>query len=117
VSNHSYQLVNAIELNRRYPETFEIPSLDERQSLSHGDFAKIIFLREANGRKEERMWVEVLELQSDGTYIGRLDNVPSLFSNLKLNDRVAFGPENICDIDTGNKPTPWNPTQKGISAN
>jgi hypothetical protein len=45
----------------------------------------------------ERMWVEVLEVDGD-RYVGRLDNEPTIVSDLKVDDRIRFGPEHVAAL-------------------
>ncbi|MDA0024176.1 hypothetical protein [Brachyspira hyodysenteriae] len=43
---NKYYLENAFELNKEYPDTFEIPSKKEINSLKVNDLVKLIFVEE-----------------------------------------------------------------------
>jgi hypothetical protein len=43
------------------------------------------------------MWVEVLSIDADG-YIGRLDNDPTLVTELHADDRIRFRPEHVAAL-------------------
>jgi hypothetical protein len=71
-----YTLDSAVDAHAESPETFHIPSGNDRGSLGRGDFAKLIF-RFSDGNREfvERMWVRVESVGSE-CYVGLLDNDP-----------------------------------------
>jgi hypothetical protein len=81
LSRDYWQLLSAEQRHADAPESFEIPSSIERESLQPGQAAKLIFEiegTEADGRatsSTERMWVVVTRRVADG-YIGLLDNQP-----------------------------------------
>ena len=80
-----WQLTSGESRNAAAPDSFPIPTLEERSSLEPGQAAKLIFEVEANepdGRvttSTERMWVVITERTSDG-YIGILDNEPCSYA-------------------------------------
>lgn len=91
------------------PNSFWIPALEERMSLTVGKAAKLIFEIETKGengeveRTAERMWVVVTELASP-YFIGRLTNQPASAAEtdgfyLKQGVEVPFLPEHVIDID------------------
>ena len=84
-------LVDAAQKNKEHPDSFEIPSNEELNSLKAGDYVKLIF-----GGKE-RMWVEITSLDSDNNYKGKLSNVP-LFIDFEFGDIITFKREHICSI-------------------
>jgi hypothetical protein len=83
-------MVDAVEMNRRYPETFHIETEEARQSLQVGDWAKLGFRNEDGG---ERMWVKITKAL-DGKYVGTLENVP-VFLPLTAGTKVSFEPRHI----------------------
>lgn len=91
----NYTLENALKMHNIYPQSFDIPTFSEINSLKVGDFAKLIFKQDERG---ERMWVQIISIL-DGQYTGRLDNNPVLVS-LNVNDTVYFEQKNIIDTMT-----------------
>jgi hypothetical protein len=89
-----YMLEDAEQMNKEYPDTFEIPTEEERNNLCEGDFAKLVFLSRSGG---ERMWVEVKGRSEQGIYYGDLGNRP-LYSPLDYEDCVEFLPKHVADI-------------------
>lgn len=89
-----YSLVDGVERNTNHPDTFWIPSEEEKNSLKVKDLAKLGFLSKKDGG--ERMWVEITERNGD-SFKGVLRNNPVL---LKLNydDEVVFESKNIIDV-------------------
>lgn len=88
-------LTSGEEMNRQYPDTFHIPTREERESLKPGQSAKLIF-----EDLHERMWVSVVE-KTDTGYLGSLDNIPTCpTSDIDYGDLVEFGPEHVIDIFT-----------------
>lgn len=108
-------LQNAEERRDSYRATFEIPSLELRQGLKVGDWAKLIFNvppedRDWDGGPAvERMWVRVTERIS-GRYAGILDNHPAYIhpARLFVGVVIKFGPEHVCQIQTYTGPR-WQP--------
>ncbi|MGH7571406.1 MAG: hypothetical protein ACREMK_06135 [Gemmatimonadota bacterium] len=111
-----WTLVSAEERHASHPQSFHIPPRDERESLSPGDAAKLLFDIETRedgrvmDRGVDRMWV-IVRRRGSGDYIGVLDNDPGTAMGLKLHegdtmglklhegDTIAFGPEHVADID------------------
>ena len=95
-----YLLDDCVELNRKYPETFEIPTEEEKLNIESGDFVKLVFInpdkKAGDGMPEaERMWVRVTV---DG--VGVLDNDPVVV-NLKCGDIIEFEDKHIASIMKG----------------
>jgi hypothetical protein len=91
------------------PQSFWIPELTKRESLTVGQAAKLIFEIESedeNGeveRNTERMWVVVSEVVPP-YFIGRLTNRPASAEEsedfyLVEGVEVPFLPEHVIDID------------------
>lgn len=102
-----WTLVSAEERHRANPDTFHIPPLDRRSSLSPGDGVKLLFdieIREGGesgrviDRGVHRMWVIVKAAVGDG-YVGILDSDPGEEgAPLGPGDEIHFGPEHVCDM-------------------
>jgi hypothetical protein len=89
-----YTLVDGIERNESNPETFWIPSKEDKDSLLVGDMVKLGFLdKQGSG---ERMWVEITE-KHEGAFKGTLQNTP-LWIKLTHGDEVSFEPKHIIDL-------------------
>lgn len=92
-----WHLVSGVDRNRRYPESFFIPSEEERISVRPGDVVKVYFsMRDGWG---ERMWVEVASVKRR-RIIGTLNNEPIGIPRLSSGDKIRFRPEHIIDIWT-----------------
>ena len=93
-----YTLASGVDARAEYPETFCIPSANDRGSLGRGDFAKLIF-RFSDGAREfvERMWVKVEAVGPDG-YVGILDNDPCGTDEIRAGGRVKFDPDHVVQI-------------------
>ncbi|MFC5862927.1 DUF2314 domain-containing protein [Acidicapsa dinghuensis] len=107
IATDGWELVSAEDRNTAHPNTFHIPTREQRETLVPGDGAKLLFDIEirANGvikdRGVERMWV-IVKARSEGVYIGLLDNDPVTAENLQLQkgDVITFGPEHVSAIST-----------------
>ena len=102
-----WELIDGEERNQANPDTFDIPTQEERTNLKEGDYAKLIFRIEMDDTGEdddrERMWVIVKERTSSG-YIGTLDNQPGAMDDdhsLQYGSQVAFEPRQVIDITDG----------------
>lgn len=103
-----WQLRSAEESHRDHPDTFWIPPLEQRQGLTRGQSARLIF--DIEGQDEsgavqvqgERMWVIVAGRVGDA-YIGILDNQPASIEPsdgvyLCFGTEIPFLPEHVIDI-------------------
>ena len=103
ISFIEWSIKNAEEMHEKYPDTFNIPTLSERENLLKGDFAKLIFLfhyKNENDEVEilgERMWVVVNKVNRHA-YHGILNNQPAFEYCISVGDLVHFMPRNIIDI-------------------
>lgn len=88
----SYTLVDAIEMHRKHPKTFEVPTEKEIISLQVGDTVKLCF----NGI--ERIWVTIIQIVDVDHMVGKVDNDPVLIWGLSYQDRVEFSYRNIYQI-------------------
>jgi hypothetical protein len=75
----------------------EIIEMEKRNSLSPGDIAGLIFI--ADGYRAEFLWVYI-EGSEDGTYAGKVDDIPSFITPAVLmkGDAVRFTADNIIAI-------------------
>ena len=87
-------------------KTFVIPSREEREDLWPGDLAKLIL--EGFG---ERLWVRVVDVLDGCTYVGAMVSSP-LGGDLRLGDRLVFGPEHVADISRKSVPGFDRPLEK-----
>jgi len=93
-----YTLDSGVDAQAESPETFRIPSANDRGSLGRGDFAKLIF-RFSDGTREfvERMWVRVEAVGPEG-YTGILDNDPYNTREIRGGARVKFRADHVIQI-------------------
>ena len=92
---HRWHLDSGVELNRQHPETFEIPSTEDRNEVTTGDLVKLVF--NTRGGPGERMWVKVTH-DDRGHLRGKLDCVPVMFPRLEVDSEIKFTRDNIIDI-------------------
>src|SRR4051812_951799 len=106
-NENGWKLISAEDRNATYPDTFQIPGREKRESLVTGDAAKLLFDIETReegrvvDRGVDRMWV-IIKGRTEGGYIGVLDSNCGTAENLHLKegDNITFGPEHIVEIDT-----------------
>lgn len=94
-------LLDAEAQHEAFPDTFPIPTPDERVALRTGDMVKLVFVLDpppASGPNAERMWVEVRSAQPDGSYEGWLTNRPVVITSLEPSAVVAFEPRHVAGI-------------------
>lgn len=88
----NYQLIDVEERNKKHPDTFWIPSLEDRTDIDVGQWVKLIF----QGKEiTERMWVKVTNIV--GSLVGTLDNDPAALP-ITHGDSIDFEPKHIMDI-------------------
>ena len=93
-----YTLDSGVDAQAESPETFRIPSANDRASLGRGDFAKLIFrFSDSNREFVERMWVRVETVGPDG-YVGILDNNPCGTGEIRAGGRVKFNSNHVIQI-------------------
>lgn len=105
-----WQLRNGEESHKASPETFWIPTIEQRKALKIGDAAKVILeieCQDDDGEiivEGERGYVIVSEIVGD-KYIGILDFQPVCIEKgqddiyLCFGAEVPFSHENVIDID------------------
>lgn len=94
-SEGGFTLVDGIEINRKHPSSFYIPTQEEINSLTPGNIVKVGF--EEQGKSGERMWVTVSEINGDD-FTGILDNEPYDLETIKLGDEVKFSTKHILGV-------------------
>lgn len=90
-------LIDGVARNEENPDTFYIPSEEEKDMVKEGMLCKLGF--ETNDCEDcggERMWVVVTH-KTEGGFVGTLRNVP-VFLDMDFGDEVHFQRNNIIDI-------------------
>lgn len=115
----SYCLIDGEEINRKYPETFVIPSLEDRNNVPDNYWVKLGFKTTESDRRlsnviangadtnlsvdVERMWVQIDDRESShGMYYGTLGNFPQIVTGIKMGQTVQFLANNILEITEPN---------------
>lgn len=106
IERDGWALLSAEERNARNPETFTIPTRREREALSPGDAAQLLFDIETRDggrvvdRGVDRMWVIVKQCTGD-LYRGVLDSDPGRAEGLSLQRgaEVVFSAEHVIAIE------------------
>ncbi|HMG44894.1 MAG TPA: DUF2314 domain-containing protein [Acidimicrobiales bacterium] len=89
---------SGVKMNQRYPDSFSIPSEEEKDYVLAGDWVKICFTVGWPDEWGERMWVKV-EKVGRQKMVGTLANQPIGFPRLDYGDTITFRREHIIDID------------------
>lgn len=89
-----YTLVDCLQMHKKYPKTFEIPTMREKFKLKKGSLVKLIF--ESEDGPVERMWVKIKSIGL-ANWVGILDNDP-IFIPIKRGARVKFQLKNVVSI-------------------
>ncbi len=93
-----YSLEDGERSHREAPETFEIPSLAEREALAPGRIVKLMFRITADGETlVERMWV-IVEGEEAGGYVGSLDNQPYSTEAMRPGLKLHFHARHVISI-------------------
>jgi uncharacterized protein YegJ (DUF2314 family) len=100
MSARSWKLDDGVERNRLHPDTFEIPSALERETLKPGDHVKLSFLVDDPEYGGERMWVEVAKVKGQA-YVGTLINQPLFIEDLEWRQEIKFAPCHVIEIIPG----------------
>lgn len=93
---HRWSLASGLERNRLYPDTFWVPTREDKSRIQVGSIVKLMF--EMKDGWAERMWVEVTEINRKG-YVGTLCNTPVGIPRLAPGKPVKFSADGIIDID------------------
>ncbi|MFE9237759.1 DUF2314 domain-containing protein [Streptomyces sp. NPDC007007] len=93
-----WHLDSGVKFNNLYPQSFYIPSDEEKNALAPGVPVKLMFdMKDGWG---ERMWVEVVAIKKR-KIIGVLRNQPFGIPRLNYGDKIRFNRDHIIDIDWG----------------
>ena len=91
----SYEITNAQEMARKYPDTFKAPSLVDLDAIRRGDFVKICVVE--NNKGGERFWIKVFE-RDHVSVTGVVDNVLVSVQSLHLGDEIKVKLTDIYSI-------------------
>lgn len=90
----TWKLRSGVKMHRNHPDTFQIPSDEEKAAIQPGDFVKLMF--DAGDHGTERMWVKVTSLDP---LAGTLANSPFGIPDLSFGDHITFAPKHIICIE------------------
>lgn len=90
-----YTLISGIAINAQYPDTFHVPTDEQRRAVRIGDYVQLMFSGHG-GAAVERMWVTVTSVDYPH-YRGTLENQPCEPDAFGLThgDPVAFHARHI----------------------
>lgn len=91
---HRWHLSDGVERNRLYPDTFSIPSEEDKDEIRPGDLVKAEF---AMSDWAERMWVEVTAVRR-GHIVGQLSNTPAGIPRLQPGRKVKLKRKHVIDF-------------------
>ena len=91
-----FTLIDGVTRNAENPDTFEIPTEEERRCVVPDDLVKVGFEMEDEDLGGERMWVEVTSVDGE-QFTGTLSNHPIVI-DLAFGDEVRFGLKHILSI-------------------
>lgn len=96
----TFEFEDAVQMNKREPRHFQIPSEQRISNLVSGDLVKLIFIfkfETEDGCRAERMWVEIT--QFDGSsFKGILTNKPYYIKEVKVGSEIVFEKKHIAAI-------------------
>jgi len=110
-----WHLEDVEETHRRYPDTFHLPSLEERRSLQVGRSVRLHFTfdkPELDNCRAERMWVTITETPGADEFRGALENAPVYIRTLAPGDVVSFRTCHIAQILIPKGDPRWMDTTK-----
>ena len=90
----SIEFIDGIKANQEHPTTFHIPSVEEKQLLTVGDYVKVGFQSKYGN---ERMWLQIEEVAYP-KFHGKLDNDPVVIKNIKCGDSFEVTANHILDF-------------------
>lgn len=94
-------MIDGVEMNRQFPDTFQIPDEADRCSLSVGDFAKIGLTCAEGG---ERFWVKIARIEGEKDapiYFGAVDNHLVVF-DIPVGEEIEFDADHVLQIIKNN---------------
>jgi len=83
------QLVDAQQMAKEFPDTFEAPSPSDLHKLRTGDIVKV-------SNRAERFWVQIVSRRDD-IFLGRVDNC-LLSGRVGIDDHIKFHECNVFEI-------------------
>lgn len=90
--------------NKKYPNSFQVPTPQEKAQVQPGDLVKVMFepslFPPGSDKIGERMWVRVTKAV-DRRLEGWIDNYPICFPRLEYGDTIRFQRKHIIDFDDG----------------
>ncbi len=106
IESDGWTLISAEDRQAEHPDTFHIPSREQRDSLARGDGAQLLFDIETRDgdrlidRGVDRLWVIVKE-RTGSNYLGVLDSDPGSAEGLNLHagQLITFRSEHVAEID------------------
>jgi hypothetical protein len=84
------EFLDAQEMNRKHPDTFEVPPEEILNGLVVGDYVQV-------AENRERFWVELIEI-FDTELSGRVDNDLVHDHSFKCDDTITFERKNILNV-------------------
>lgn len=92
---HRAKVDSGLDRNRQYPDSFWVPSREEKAELRPGDTVRLMWSVKRYPAAGERMWVEITHRDGD-RLVGRLKNWP-VFVHLNPDEVVNFHIDDIID--------------------
>ena len=92
------KLVDAREIHKKHPTTFDVPDDDDMARIAPGWMVKL-------SANRERFWVEVNSVVPELTGVVRNDLITP---KLRRGDVVAFKRNNVYDIEKPRQGNTWN---------
>lgn len=89
-------LMDGVAMNKMHPDTFYIPSDNDKATLEIGDSVKLGL---EGGEMGERMWFTIISKDGKGNFAGELDSIPVVYTALEPGDVMEFEAKNIIDIN------------------
>jgi hypothetical protein len=84
-------LINAQQMHRDYPDTFDVPTKDELRKIDIHQYVKV-----SNGK--ERFWVQICDKLTRGYFRGVVMNRLIFFTNYTIGDVIQFHERHIYNI-------------------
>lgn len=95
------KFIDGVETNLEYPDTFKIPSMEDKEAIAVGDSIKVGFISDDPYTPTERMWLKVIEV--DGSLIkGSLENYPVCVEGYYYGDIFQVHSDHVLSI------MPWS---------
>ncbi len=95
---YRWRLGDGDQRHRDHPDTFWVPSPQDKAAIEVGDIVKLAFDQTWPGGYGERMWVRITKV-GPKKLEGVLRNEPIFIPRLSWNDTIKFERKHIIDID------------------